>query len=1090
MIVLFAQDSTDFEQPLTVGEQKYVQALEKYAKKFPNDPKSSRFLFDAAIVYHNKKNYSKNKENLNYIIENYPNSSEVKKAYEMLYLEHFELGEFVAAERVMKQLERAAALSADEKNQIQQKKFLAAFKSAETQKDEATGIVADTTSAEAKKAQLKRSADEFLRAARENPEYKDAVQAVWNAAYYYSEAKEWDSVYVSYNYLIDRFKGQKNSEGIELSALAMNSLGYLVTDTLFKYDDYKGPLFVSKKENSRRGADYLKRFTEVYPEFKQQNVNLSQIATDNSAYYYTEAGFYLDAIRMHRKYLDLYANQISAQANVDRLREMAKLYMKLGNEEKAFAIYDELGTKYPDAPFAVEGYYERATYYLAKGDKATAKKDFTKCYELSKNLQNKGIENYGGRYAAEALFILTDWEREEYEKITIDGDTRNAIARDKKQKEEMLNKLSSQYAEVIEYGTKEYGLASIRRAQLAEEYADATFNQTRLNYNKKEDELVAELQIDNEAILWYQNSINAYTDAINNMDGFVSLWEKVNQRDIAKVDSLISENPDDADLLIQKKRLENDSIATYTLELKERAKTSVLKMQYTLANVYKNLAQSYMSMNPGDLGYNENDPLFYEEAFTWIETQGVPLVDNIIQAHQKTLIFANEFGIPNSPWVQKSKDEIASSADIVIAAYLRLADMLTDMYMRMDEYVKKTNSYSVRVDDVGLTIVSRIKVDGRWTDVFTFHQRMELITDYLNSAITRGLESYDKNFIAGRETLSKKEFDEFKRKYLERIFNRTEKVDELLNYAKTRQNELSETLNEIDRLYEMYEYNGAEYIDTYLLQADNLRMIVDNLYEIAFAKIKEYDISNFYTQKIFNKLITRKPWDYYFEFGLGIEKKNIVSNTDWKAIPVEQKGYYNKDFDTKDWIEPYVVQYTENIENDSIFVKNQAKPIWVDYSEEFEKFNVVKNSSNDETKKIHYFRKDFYLEKIPVSAKITIAADDKFGFFVNGITQFDMILKNMDTFDTFFYGDTSGWNKGRTWVLTEALKQGHNAVVIYALDLDNTKNGVTTNIEIETLDKVVTEDTYLSLEGEEEEKSELDPEKKKLHDIYKKGQLE
>jgi len=1104
---------------ISPGNRKHINAFKNYADLFPGHEAAPKYLFDAAILLHNKKAFEENEQHLNDIISRYPNDPVAYKSFKMLYDEYNQTDAFAKAEEVSKKMESLQNLTEAQIKDISQRKFFSMYKlakaeqqSAETTEttriDSSGQVIADES---LKYQQLKKSAGNFIRTARENPAYKDAGQAVWEASLLYAQAKEWDSVFVAYNYLIDDFKGYKNKDSLDLSAVSLYKLGDLVADTIFtKYaSSYEGPLLKDLKQNSKQAAGYFEAFYKAYPVFQVGEEDLAKSAVANAAYFYKQAEEWESTLRMNRVYIDKYSEGESVEAGVARLVDMAKTYMKLGEEKKAFAIYGELGGKYPDAPFAVEGYYERANYYLTRGNRAQAKQDFEACYQASKRLQNKGKKDFGAFFASEALFTLTEWDRIDYEKVDFSSGSKQEIETRQTRKRQEFVRLGKKYQEVITYGKKEYGPASIMQARISENYADAVFKQKRFPQAVKIDELAIEEGIGKEAVLGYEKSIELYTSSIKSMDIFTKSWDTILSRNISQLDSVLKKDSTNIHLINRRRSFKNDSTVAVTNKLKDQAKHSVLRMQYTLANVFKNLAESYVNMTPEDIELSGEDLGFYEEVFTvWIDTQAAPRVVDIIKAHQKTLLLAKDFGIREDEWVLKSRDEIARSANIIIDAYTRLANRLINLYKKSDEYILKLNRKKLKRDNDYFVVAPTIALDGERGDQFAVHEKMASVIEYLGTALEKSVENYDNNFIAAKENLDKKGFDQLKSEYLNNIIQYTGNLERLVDFCMIRQRNLQETLSANEDLRELYDDN-SEFLEAYKDQSTDIRDKMNDLYVKAFEKIQEYSIKNEYTNTIFYQVVSRMPSDYYEEFGLGVTKNSVVTDFSWKALPVEQQGWYRSDFDAKDWVEPDSVVYSERIEGDSLYTSLQAQPIWTHYDPIFEKLQIKQPeeveeeevedeeeiAEDEESKRMFFFRKDFELDKIPVTADMYLTVDNMFGFLVNEETQFNMLMgddaETYEDLEAEFDEPYTKWNKARRWDISSALINGKNSIVIYAFDSDSVNNGVTGVVNIETLDRKISEEYTFVLKSEQD--GEMDDqeerERKRLIRIFRKNSL-
>ena len=1102
---------------ITIGEQKQIDAFKNYAGLFPDTKEAREYLFNAALIYHKNKDYDSNKPLLYSIIERYPATKQEYESYKMLYSEYFEENNFAKAEEITRKMENLAGLSEEEKQEIIRKKGDAAYKFAEaeiksaetietTKTDTSGNIVIDLS---AKFDKLKNAADNFMRTARQNPNYEFADQSVWNAASYYAQAKEWDSVVVAYDYLISNFDGKKNKEGLELAAIALFKKAYIYTDTvLTKYPDYSGPLKKSIKDNNNSAAKILESFAAKYPDFRIKETDVTQNAVADAAWFYKEGEDWKSAIRMNRKYLDLYGSQREEKENIERYRDIARFYRKLGQIKETIKIFDELGRKYPNDPFAVEGYYERAQYYLEQNNLEQAGIDFTKCYETSKRLQDKGIEKYGKYYASEALFTITEWDREKYFKINLNDGSRERLKSLKGQKVAELKRLGKQYQNIINLYSKEFSIASIRQAQIAENYADIIFNQKRFTSGNIVDDLGTEEGLNEEAKTAYNKSIELYTSAIKSMDEFINVYSKLHKKQIDEINAAISKDSTNAELLTKKRKFESDSTIRVSKKLKEEAKESVLRMQYTLANVYKNLAKNYSSIQPDDLNSSIEALSYYEEMKIFIEQMSAPKVKNIIEAHQKNLVYAREFNMLNNKWVLKSKYEIARSAEIITQAYLDLAEKLIDLYKITDKHIININSKKIRKDEDDFPVPSKTRIDGEMNDVTYAHEKMGTVVEEIGGMLSKSIESYDNNLLAGKDNLKKVEFDKLKEEYLENILTYGNSLDSLVVYATNRQNSLNLHMEINNDLRDVYNDYADEFLEAYKDQVYDIREAVNELYEIAFEKIKEYRIKNRYTSQIYYSLLNNKPADYFEEFGFSTKNMHIKSDYSWKAISAAVPGWYSRNTDTSFWLNPDSVELSTDIENDSVFTRSGSVPIWTHYEAKFD--SLLPPSAEDEEEedyedeeegdeeekadsKMFILRKDFDVSNIPTNSRITLTIDGMFGFFINGISQFDMVLKDdKDSFDLVFDNDDGKWNRARTWDISEFIKKGNNSVVIYVVDTDSINYGVMANIDVSVIDSDITSETKLRLKSEKDDNSgnaEVILERKLIR-IFRKNKLD
>jgi len=1078
---------------LSYGDLKHVEAFKNYAALFPNSIKSPVYLFDAAKIYHANKEYSENKKLLNEIIEKYHGSDQEALAYDMLYREYFDEGNYAEAEIATKKMEALSTLTDEQKSEIIQRKFGAIYKQAEVAESGA-GVTDSTKSGDefaVKAAKLKNSADEFMRAARENPDYKDAPMAVWNASYNYSMAHEWDSVKVAYDLLISRYKGMKSKDGLDYAAVSLGNLAYLVTDTLTKYK-YTGPLFAGKKANNKQAALYLEKFSQEYPSFMNGTVDQTKRVVQDAAYFYKESEEWESAIRMNRLYLDKYSKGDTEEMNVDRLRDMAKLNMRLGRETEAFKIYQELGLKYPTAPFAVEGFYQRAKYYLSKNDKAQAKQDYEKCYQSSKTLQNKGVKDFGSSYASEALFFLTEIELTTYLQISLSSPAAKPdLEKQKKLKLNEAIRLNNKYQEIMNYFGKEYGIASLRKAEILENNADAIFNQKRFKDKTILDDLGNEEAICKESETAYNLSLDLYTTSIREIDDFVRLYQQSVRNSVSTLDSLIKSDSTNTDLLGRKREFLNDTTIAFTLKFRDQAKISVLKMQYSLANVFKKLASAYAGLTPQDLEYKNSEDLgYFDEMFdTHINQMVKPKISNIVEAHQKTLLFAKEYKLLNNEWAVKSKNEITRSADVIVDAYSSLLKRLISVYIKTDNHIKELNAQKMKRDGDGFVIPPKKTVNGEKVDVITIHDNMLTIIDYIGKTLENGAQNYENNLAAAKSNLNKVDFDGVKRSYLQDILNIAQSLDSLIAYNSTRQSELNRDMDKRTDLAELYEMGDKE---VYKAQAKEVGSRILDMYGVAYDKIKEYSIENDLSSKILYELLTRKPSDYYEDLGFKSVDNSIVTDLTWKTIPVDQEGWTKIDFDTRDWVSPDSVKMVESVLSDSILKANNAYAIWSHFDPKFNALKSKKIKKNDDTdseneaRQIYWFRKDFDLRTIPILGEAYVTVDDRYGLLVNEETVFDMFLNGDDLLDE----DSLGWNKVRKYKITNYLRQGKNSIVLFAMDLKEPHNGLSGYFKIQALNNSVTPGAQLKVKSETVEVDEKELEVQKNIRIFKKNKLE
>ena len=849
---------------------------------------------------------------------------------------------------------------------------------------------------------------------------------------------------ISYNFIKDKEFDQAINNYMEAykelhdKKDLKNEIPEILRNVAYLYQD---SLAGNRLENNHQSAIYFKR---IVTEFR--NSKYAKEALRNAIFNFKLASNYDETLSLIKLYNKLYPkDNISKRYMIER----ANIYLKLKKEKDAFDLYRDFSASYPQDSLSVEAFYYLGKITLKQKSKRNsinkAKEYFNSSIELSENLKISK-ENYNKFYFIESLFELTNIQFQEFKKIDFTLPLTSTIKQEY-EKNKIYQSLLKKYDQIITYGNKRYSYCLLKKIELLEEYGDTKFNQELDKKNNNIDDIVYRKEVYNLAGKFYEKAIEEYKLSIPLLEEFIKIYTNLYNKKLNHARSIISayklninkrnHNIEDIDndeidskylsALEIKRELLSDSTLTITKMKLEKAKNSIVRMQYVVASTNRNIAIEYFKIRSD---YHEEDSDTYFEKLYFIDNAIIPLVEKIVEAYHKTIKYSSEYKI-NNEWVGKSINEIGNYSDILSEAYITIVDDVFKTYEKYFDYSfkyakSKKRQYVKKIGD-------KILINN---DIY---EEMTSMIDYAKVASIKSINSFWKNLKESIDSkiISKKLITKIENNLLDFILKteeKNEKIRKLVieNYAKADSIYWDDTKSN-ERFYLLADYfqENNEILDELSF------MILYEGYEI----IKNYKINTSASNQILHKLVQKKPADFINKTNLKTKKISYKTDTKWLATSIFRNDFYRNNYNKSFWKSADIInKHIPKFKIDSSLKKSLA--IWTKKLDK-NKLSVIKSKTKNNyiPPNALFFRKDFNLKGIPVSGNIDLIVDDFFILIVNETT----VIKFSDI------EDKDGWRKVRSFNIGKFLKKGKNSLVVIASDNNNIHYGLKANIQIELL---------------------------------------
>ena len=248
--------------------------------------------------------------------------------------------------------------------------------------------------------------------------------------------------------------------------------------------------------------------------------------------------------------------------------------------------------------------------------------------------------------------------------------------------------------------------------------------------------------------------------------------------------------------------------------------------------------------------------------------------------------------------------------------------------------------------------------------------------------------------------------------------------------------------------------------DNYFSFRENALHLLESGYQLCL----EMNISNQWTKKILLALVESNPKEYCSLLNLEIATKNIYTDLTWKATNTHSINWFQSDFNDSAWNDAEFKDKDNKLSNKDILVIWLSKLDTVGFLNDttyVSNHTMLDSTVNLDSMAIQlinkdssltdstatqeqlyffitqkprivnvpcnrvYFRKELFVEGLPVAADIKLKIDDSYNIFLNG-----------DYIASFMANDTVA-AKEHIHILTDVLFQGRNLLSIEAIDSDS-----------------------------------------------------
>ncbi len=992
--VLSAFDYRQLE--LTDNEKKLIRAYNNYIKLFPHEPETAKILANAGALYYNNNQFKEALRYFNTIVKHFPNSSDINNIKYTILESYFGKGDYKSAETVARRLKNSPDVSPELERKAGKRLAESIFLAAEVFANAKDHLQAG---------------NEYLRVVREVPNAEFADLSLFNAALEYDKAKEYSRSVETYSYLIET---RPNSKYL---LDAMNNLA-------LDYGELKEP---------KNAALTYERLASL-----AQDSALAYDALFNSSFFFVKAEEWEDAIRINRLFVEKYP--ISRDAD-DLFYDMATYYLKLDDLEKADQIYSEYGRRFPNSPRVIETYFHRGEYLRNKNEIEKAIAEYQKAVTKNEEFHKNNLEN-NDYYAAEAQFQLTKLKFDEYQQIELTL-PRAKLEQDKKRKRELLIEIGEGFTKVASFGTIRLYEATYYIGECYEEFA-MTWAKQEIAPMEETRRIVTQKDINETTAELYGKAENSYKQAVKILSRLADEYEK------SLISSDSSMTPSDLIKIVRE-----DSTLRVARKWIERCKEKISEVIYDIAEL------NFVTMNafleaPIPEGLENVAEMEYRRQV--LVKAVTPIVQEIIDAHVRNLRDSWKLGLENQ-WVKLSRQKILTTNNLLAYEYDKLAQKSLELYKKtVETYIE---------------IVEQEEVTPNGMDYITLSDQMANLIDFSRAFAKVTIEVYRKTLEkAAEENISDPSVSETKEKMLKDLYLIAQHSQSLTDFANLNRKKYEKLFKDSDKV--KYEEALFTFEDNYF----SFKESTEELLELGYQIVQDMQISNQWVPKIMLLLVQVNPEQYGSILNLKAETKQIVSDESWWATDKYTEGWVNSDFNISMWgHDPYV-------DENKRFYQGNLVPIWFSSIDTLGYFNDTTKVTHDKEMKLLfgvdslkqilsfpdtllsdstnvltqkqffinkkpqitkvpskrvYFRKNFSITGLPVSADIKLIIDDSYNLFFNG------------QYIASFTHENSNWQEEHFHQLSDYLVEDENVIAIEAIDSDGTGGGLIAILNVKFL---------------------------------------
>jgi TolA-binding protein len=449
----------------TATDKKLTEAMELYAKTYPDDPQVPELLFRQGRLYYDYEVYDPAVRQWGLLLSEYPSSSYARGAGELILDSFNKSKDYSNIETWGRRLRGAPAFkSPDAQARLTTLIVQAIFKQGEQ-------LAAAEQHAEA--------AEAYLRAAREFPKDTRAAQAGVNAAREAQRAGQLDLLREAATLLLEQHRAQPDAaQGIWIAATTHQAVGLLA-----------------------EAAGYHQALAEHWP-----NDTNNRDAAFNAVLLYATLGQRDQAVAAGRRFQKQYpvgddSDEVTflmgkAHENAEDWRSAASLYARYAQSAKL-----------PSR--RVEALVRLALARVELADESGAKDALAQAIKQHKANQ-KGLDDRGKYFGAKAHYLAAQRILAEYEKIKIEGEA-DDLKRRLKAKAELLKRAATALLETAQLGVAEWTTAALYQVGfIYESFAQALLNSPPPPSLTPEQREQYQMQIDEFVVPIEEKGLEAY----------------------------------------------------------------------------------------------------------------------------------------------------------------------------------------------------------------------------------------------------------------------------------------------------------------------------------------------------------------------------------------------------------------------------------------------------------------------------------------------------------------------------------------------------------------------------------------------------
>jgi TolA-binding protein len=449
----------------TATDKKLTEAMELYAKTYPDDPQVPELLFRQGRLYYDYEVYDPAVRQWGLLLSEYPSSTYARGAGELILDSFNKSKDYSNIETWGRRLRTAPAFqSPDAQARITTLIVQAIFKQGEQ-------LAAAEQHAEA--------AEAYLRAAREFPKDKRAAQAGVNAAQEAQRAGQLDLLREAAALLLEQHRAEPDAaKGVWIAATTHQSVGLLA-----------------------EAAGYHQALAEHWP-----NDTNNRDAAFNAVLLYATLGQRDQAVAAGRRFQKQYpvgddSDEVTflmgkAHENAEDWRSAASLYERYAQ-----------GAKLPSR--RIEALVRLALARVELGDESGAKDALAQAMKQNKQSQ-KSLDDRGKYFGAKAHYLAAQRILAEFEKIKIEGDA-DDLKRRLKAKADLLKRAATALLETAQLGVAEWTTAALYQVGfIYESFAQALLNSPPPPSLTPEQREQYQMQIDEFVVPIEEKGLEAY----------------------------------------------------------------------------------------------------------------------------------------------------------------------------------------------------------------------------------------------------------------------------------------------------------------------------------------------------------------------------------------------------------------------------------------------------------------------------------------------------------------------------------------------------------------------------------------------------